>query len=411
MDDDPHLLIYFVLAGLLVLSAFFSAAEVAFISLSPARVRILREKKTPAAKLIVLLKSRPQRFLATILIGNNLVNIFAAGLATVIATQIFGSRGLGIATGVMTVLVLIFGEIVPKAFAQKYAERFASISAFPLFALGKILIPITFLTEKLLHFLGARYFEKISEEEVVALVDLGTESGEIKKHEQEMIQNVLEFTDTRVEEVMTSRVEIEALEKTKTVQEAERFFIKHSHSRLPVFDSTIDRVIGVLTLWHILENRHAPDTLIEKLPLISPIFTPASRSIRSLFQEFKSRHMHLAIVIDEHGGTLGLVTLEDLLEEIVGEIEDEEDIAEENILLLNSKTLLVSGDTQLSEIDEQLETLLATGKFTTKNIAFLILEKLGRIPQKDVKIRAGGAEITVELVVQNRIEKVKIEKI
>jgi len=411
MSEDPHLVIYFSLFGLLLLSAFFSATEVAFVSLSPAKVRVLADKKTRAAKIIVGLKSRPQRFLATILIGNNLVNIFAAGLATMVATSLFGSKGLGIATGVMTILVLIFGEIIPKAFAQKHNEGFALLIAYPLFLLDKVLSPLTWCVEKGLYALGAKHSEKISEEEIVAAVGLGTESGEIKQHEQEMIQNVLEFTDTKVEEVMTSRVKIEALSKDSTVAEAQKFFQKITHSRIPIFDETIDKVVGILTLRQVFEHEGEKTLPVTKLKLIDSIFVPASRQIRSLFQELKSRRIHLAIVVDEHGGTLGLVTLEDLLEEIVGEIEDEEDVSEKEIHQLNAHTLLAMGDTQLSEIDSQLGTKLAHKEFSTKNLAFLILEKLKKIPKRDAKIRVGGVELTIEEIQDNRIEKVKVEKI
>ncbi|MFH1375431.1 MAG: hemolysin family protein [Patescibacteria group bacterium] len=411
MAEDPHLFIYLVLTGLIALSAFFSASEVAFMSLSAAKVHVLEDKKSRLAKLVVGLKKRPQRLIATILIGNNLVNIFAAGLATITATDLFGSAGLGIATGVMTLLILIFGEIIPKAFAQKHAEGFALASAYPLFILDKILTPLTWSIEKGLYALGAQHIEEISEEEVVAMVDLGTESGEIKKHEQELIQNVLEFTDTRVEEVMTPRVKIKALEKSKTVDEAQKFFRKVKHSRIPIYDESIDKIIGVLTLRQIFEHEGERNLLIEKLSLLEPIFTPPSRTIRSLFQECKSRHTHIAVVVDEHGGTLGIVSLEDLLEEIVGEIEDEEDVSEVRIEKLNAHTILTTGDTPLSEVDEKLGTKLTSGKFKNKNVAFLIFEKLGKIPHRHDKIRSHGTELTVEQVIDKKIEKVKIERI
>jgi CBS domain containing-hemolysin-like protein len=411
MEEDPNLIIYLALLGLLILSAFFSAVEVAFITLSPAKVRVLADKKTSASKLIVKLKSRPQRLLATVLIGNNTVNIFAAGLATMVATEVFGHAGLGIATGVMTFLILIFGEIFPKAYAQKHAEKLALFAAFPLYYLERIISPLTFILEKVLHALGMKHTERVTEAELVALVGLGVEGGELKKHEEEMIQNVLEFTDTKVEEVMIPRVEIEAIEKSKTVAEAEAFFRDGVYSRLPVYDNTIDKVIGVLTIRQIFEFQGDANLKLEKLPLLQPIFTPASRPIRSLFQEFKSRHTHLAIVVDEHGGTSGLVTLEDLLEEIVGEIEDEEDVSQESIQRVNSKTLLVDGDTLLWEIDKRLKTKLASGKYEGKTVAFLLLDKLGKMPHEDAKIRAGNAELTIEEVESKRIAKVKIEKI
>lgn len=411
MSDDSHLLIYLVLLVLLILSAFFSSSEVAFVSLSPAKVKLFEKHKSRFSKLVVMLKNRPQRLLATILIGNNLVNIFAAGLATVIATDLFGSLGLGIATGLMTILVLIFGEIFPKAFAQKHAKRFALCAALPLFILDKVLFPFTWSIEKTLHLLGADHTEKISEKEIVAAVDLGTESGEIKKHEQELIQNVLEFTDTRIEEMMTPRVKIATLSRKTTITEAENFFHKNTFSRIPIFDGSIDKIIGILNIRQLFVSKKRKNFLIEKLPLVEPIFAPASRTTRSLFKEMQSRHNHLAIVVDEHGGTLGLVTLEDLLEEIVGEIEDEQDVAEKEIQKINSRTFLVAGDAPIYEIDQLLGTRLERGRCDGKNIAFLLLEKFGKIPTENAKIRVENVELTVEKIFGNRIKEVKIEKI
>jgi putative hemolysin len=406
MDDDPHLILL-VLLGLLILSAFFSAAEVAFIALSPAKVRILQERKTRAARLAAYLKSRPQKFLATILIGNNLVNIFSAGLATVFATEFFGSSGLGIATGGMTLAILIFGEIVPKTFAQRYAENFVLFAAFPLIVLEKIFTPLTFLAEK---FLPASV-EKISEEEVVAAVDLGTESGDIETHEKEMIKNIFEFTDTRVEDVMIPRVEIVALSQTTSVDEAHKVFASQVFSRIPVFTESIDQIIGILSLRDIFEFRGSENVEISTLNLRKPIFTPKNRPISALFAELKLRHTHIAIVVDEYGGTLGLVTLEDLLEEIVGEIEDEVDEENTKIQKLNSKIALVPGNAPLIKIDEILQTELAQGEFESKNLAFLLLEKFERMPQKNAKLRWQNVNFTVEKVSPNRIEQVKIEKV
>lgn len=411
MSEDPHLLIYLTLFVLLVLSAFFSSSEVAFVSLSPAKVKVIAERKSRASKLVVALKSRPQRLLATVLLGNNLVNILASGLATVVATEMFGSFGLGIATGLMTFLILIFGEIFPKAFAQKYAENVALFSAFPLTVFEKILTPFTWTIEKILHAFGARHVERISEREIVAAVDLGTQSGEIKEHEKELIRNVLEFTDTRVDEVMTPRVEIAAIEKGMSVAAVEKFFHRHTFSRLPVFDDSVDKIIGILNFRQLFAWNGSRTVPIKKLSLIEPVFTPASRTTRSLFKELQSRHNHLAIVVDEHGGTLGIVTLEDLLEEIVGEIEDEQDSAAEEIEKINAHTLLASGTAPLCEIDELLGTKLEKGRFDGKSVAFLLLEKLAKMPRKNAKIRVANVELTIEKVLGNRIEKVKIEKI
>lgn len=407
MSEDPHLIIWLSLISLLALSAFFSASEIAFVALSPARLRVLTERKTRATKLVAQLKEHPQRFLATILIGNNLVNVLAAGLATILATEFFGSAGLGIATGVMTLALLIFGEIIPKTYAQRFAENFALVAAFPLTLLDKLFLPLTFLAEKFLPPAEAH----VSEAEVVAAVELGTESGEIKGHEQEMIKNILGFTDTRVEAVMTPRVKIAALAQETSVAEARNFFRQNNFSRLPVYADSIDQVVGILSLRRVFEFQGESTTPLKNLDLYEPIFTPGNRPIRALFRELKSRQIHLAIVVDEFGGTLGLLTLEDLLEEIVGEIEDESDIKETLFQKLNARTVRALGDTPLAILDEILETDLATGEFAEKNVAFLILTKLGKVPAPEMRLRVEGVEITIEQVTKNRIKQVKIEKL
>lgn len=408
--EPPQFLFAALIFGTaLLLSAFFSAAEVAFVALSPAKTRTLLEiEKSRAANLIAGLKSSSQRFLVTILIGSNLVNTFAAGYATVIATRFFGDAGLGIATGVVTFAMLIFGEVLPKSFAQKHAAATMLLFAYPLWLLDRLLFPLTYLAEKILPRDAA---VAVTEAELLATIDLGTESGELKEHERELIQNVLEFTDTRVGEVMVPRVEIEALEKSKTVAEASEFFQTHSHSRLPVFDEKIDSVIGFVSLRDVFEARGTPQKKLHELDLSQPIFTPISRPIRSLFLEFKSRRVHLAIVVDEHGGTAGLVTLEDLLEELVGEIQDEEDVAEEGLKRIHKTAVRAPGDTPLWDIDGELATTLATGEFESKNVAYLMLDRLGRLARAGDKIRVENVELTVEEVAGKRIKTVKIERI
>lgn len=411
MDDYHQYLIFgLVFLGLLVVSAFFSAAEIAFTSLSLARARALPEEHPGRrANLILRLKERPQHFLVMILIANNVVNIFTASLATVVATQAFGSTGLGIATGVTTFALLVFGEILPKAFAQKYHVGFLLIMAYPLFALDQLFAPLTFIVARILAVLGIRQTGKsMTEDELLALVEIGHEEGEIKAHERELIENVLEFTDTEVGEVMTPRVKVDALEQRTSVADAIDFSLSHSHSRIPIYATSLDHIIGVVTIRDLLEHRQESALAVGKLQLLKPVFTPLTRPIRALFQELTSRRIHIAIVIDEHGGMAGIVTLEDLLEELVGEIEDEEDVPETAIRELNSHTLLVLGNTLLSEIDDRLETELATGEYEGRTIAYLILAKLGRFPKQNERLRIDGVELTVEEIAKYRIHKVKI---
>lgn len=415
MDEDPGSLLWFLpaLLTLLALSAFFSAAEVAFVSLSPARLRSLAENHPGrATKLLAELHGRPQRFLSAILIASNVLNTFSAGLATIVATRLFGSAGLGIATGVMSILILTFTDIIPKSLAQKHAAGFSLVAAYPLWLIDKVLTPFSILFDWLLGAIGSKHERAtITEQELLAAVDIGTEGGEIQHHERELIQNVLEFTDTRVGEVMRPRVDIIGVSRELTVAHAREIFEKNRFSRLPVFDGTIDRVVGIISLRRVLEHGDEPERPLAELEFVEPIFTPESRPVRSLLQEFLSRRRHMAIVIDEHGGTLGLVTLEDLLEELVGDIEDEADVREQTVTRLNSRTVRADGGVHLAEIDEAIETELASGEFVNKNVAYLVLEKLGRMPRVNDRVRAGEAEITVEEVVANRIETVKVERL
>lgn len=414
MDDDPgqFALAFLTLGALLVASAFFSAAETAYVSLSSAKVRALADERrgSRAVRVLTRLHAHPQRLLAAILIASNVLNTFSAGLATVVAMRLFGDAGLGIATGVMSFLILTFTDIVPKTFAQRHAVPLALACAYPLVVVDLILFPLSWIFEKSLAALGLRRAAKtMTEDELLALVEIGHEEGEIKAHERELIENVLEFTDTHVGEVMTPRVKIDALERRTSIADAITYFLAHSHSRLPVYDTSLDTVVGVVTLRDVLEYRAVPTRAVGELPLIRPVVTPITRPIRALFQELTSRRIHLAIVVDEHGGTAGLVTLEDILEEIVGEIEDEEDVPADAIRALNAHTLLVPGATPLTEIDDRLGTMLATDKCADRNIAFLILEKLGRFPKRDERLRVDDVDLTVEEVAKHRIVSVKID--
>ena len=410
VEEDPFPLIISAFPALLLLSAFFSASEVAFISLSPAKIRSLN-KDAPGrlTQLVVRLSQKPERLLTTILIGNNVVNIFMASLATVVATRLFGDAGIGLATGAVTLGVLVFGEIFPKGIAQRHAVAFCRYSAIPLSALSFVLTPFTVVFEKLFHFFGGQRKLGISEEELKAAVDLGTESGEIKEHERELIQNVLAFTDTRVGAIATPRVDIIAIEKNSPLTEAKALFHKENVSRMPVFAGSLDNVVGVLTLRQVFRAEDSVRTVGELL-LKEIVLTPSSRPIRSLLSEFLSRHRHMAVVIDEHGGTSGLITMEDILEELVGEIEDEEDVREQEMQKVNSKVVIAPASTTLLDIDEALGTQLHLEEgCEEENIAFLVLEKLGRLAKTNDRLRAGGAEITVEEATRTKIISVKIE--
>lgn len=404
-----------ILLALLVLSGFFSGSETAIIATSEAKVRNLVDQKKRGAKVLKMLKEDPHRLLITILIGNNLVNIGASVLATVIFTKLLGDSGLGIATGVMTFLVLVFGEITPKSFATKYSAQMSLMVARPLYILQIIFSPIIWILDKivkvLIKWMGSDVREEqISEEEIKAFIDMGAEKGSIEKRERELLKNVLQFNDIEVEEVMTPRVSIETLPIESTLQEAIDFAIQKSHSRIPVYKDTIDNIVGIITIKDILmlSEKYNDNKKLENLELKKPLIVPVSKKIDVLFREFQKARTHLAIVIDEYGGTAGLVTLEDLLEEIVGEIIDESDIEEMPISAVSDYEIEAHGVTKLEDINDYLGIKLHGNE--KEPISALILDKLHRFPREGEIVKFPHAKVKVLKMHDNQIMRVAVIK-
>jgi CBS domain containing-hemolysin-like protein len=405
----------FLLVLLLILSGFFSGSETAIISLSNARVRTLVTEKRKNSRILDLLKRDPHKLLITILIGNNLVNIGASVLATVVFTDLFGSTGLGIATGVMTFLVLVFGEITPKSFATKYAVGMSLFVAKPLYIMQIIFSPVIWILNKLVRLLmnimGSEYIdEEVSEEEIKALIELGAEKGSIEKREKELLKNILQFNDITVEEVMTPRVSIDALPEESSLQEAIDFVIKKSHSRIPIYKDTIDNIVGIVTIKDILmlSEEYNDNKKLENCDLKKPLFVPVSKKIDILFKEFQKARTHIAIVIDEYGGTAGIVSLEDLLEEIVGEIIDESDIEEIPISKVSDYEIEAHGVTKLEDINDYLGINIKGHE--REPISALILDKLNRFPKNGEIIKFPNAKVRVLKIHENKIIKVSVSK-
>lgn len=382
--EDPSSLSFLFLFVLLLFSAFFSGSEVSLVSISKAKARSFVLQKKRGAHSLEFLKSHPDRLLITILIGNNLVNILIPVLSTVIFTNIFGNAILGILTGILTIILLLFGEILPKSFAQKYADSVALVTAPLIVFFSQLLFPLVWPLERLLHFFGKNGNpEKIfSDEELLALAEIGEREGALEADERERIENVLEFGETVAEEVMTPRPEMDVLSDDTTLEEAIRFFLEKTHSRIPIFSETIDHIEGIVTLKNILkyEQSFPPHAELRDLPKNPVLTVPVSMPLEDVMKEMKWKRTHMAIVIDEHGGTAGLVTLEDLLEEVFGEIEDETDKKEEEIRQLPDGSYLVSGNTALEDIHE--ETGFSLPGEEADRIAKAILENLGRFPKR-----------------------------
>ncbi len=406
-----------ILLILLLLSGFFSASETALMSISPAQVHDMTHKKLKGSIALKRLKGNSHKLLITILVGNNLVNVWASVYAAVVFQEIFHSVSITIVTALMTFFILMFGEIIPKSFATTHAKWLSRFFAPILFGLQTILWPVIWILDKVIAILmrvcGGKDASKklVTEDELKAMVTIGVEEGEFEKRERELIENVLEFTDTRVEEIMTPRVEIEALPESTSVKEAADFIVSHGYSRIPVYRKTIDHIVGVVTINEVLAAMHN-DEDAKTLKQIDPtkaFKVPHSMPINRLFHLFQKERSHMAIVLDEHSGTAGLITLEDVLEEIVGEIIDESDIDEAHYKKISDNTILASGKAVLEDLSEELGIVFPEPEH--KTISYLVVEKLGRFPHKGEIIKFDKFEIKVLMLDRNgHIAEVRIKR-
>ena len=372
------------------LSAFFSGAEVALVSISELKARHLAEQHVKGAKSLLYLKDHPKRMLITILIGNNVVNIGGSALATKLAIDLFDSAGVGIATGVMTFLILTFGEIAPKTFATRNAKQVALSIAPMIVFLKNLLLPLVGL-----FLLITKAFEGdgedeplITEQEVQHIITVGAEEGQIKPDEREMIHRIFKFDDTEVEDVMTPRTEMFALDQEMSIEEAMPIISKQEFSRIPVFEEAVDHIKGVVFARELLQavakHKDGDDDISRtKLKDIAqkPLFIPEHKKIDKVLKELQRKKTHMAIIVNEHGGVEGLVTIEDLLEEIVGEIFDEADEVESLITKKSHNHWLVLGKTPLELINQQLGTTIPEND-DYNTVAGLIQDKLGKVPEQ-----------------------------
>lgn len=405
-----------ILLILLILSGIFSGTEVALVSLNDVKVRALLDKKRKGARTLSKIKANPQKLIITILIGNNIVNIGASAYATFIITNLVGSKGVGIATGIMTFLILLFGEIVPKSFAVKRAEKIALLASRPLELLQFVFSPLIWIfdvmSKIILRFTGGgKEYPIITEGELRIMAKLGVEEGTILKKEREMLESIFKFNDITAEDVMTPRVKMFSIEQDLKLADVLMPIIKSPYSRIPVYKKNRDNITGVLYIRDVLTHlAHKRDLDIKIKELAKkPFFVPKEKNIDELFKDFQEQNIHMAIVLDEHGGTEGLVTLEDLLEELVGEIIDESDVSSEIIMRVDKNTILVDGGTELKAINKFFNVRIPGEEHD--EISEVILRELGKIPQKDETVCFDNLEINVLDVTEKKINRVKITKV
>jgi len=402
-----------VLAVLLLFSGFFSGVETALMSISTVKVKSLLREKRKGSEALQRIKSNPHRLIITILVGNNIVNIGAASYATVVFTDLFGSSGIGIATGVMTFLILVFGEITPKTFAAQNAERISLAVAGAVELLSRIMLPVLIIFEHISKFmtktLGTKTEKALSEEEIRTIVAIGRKEGILDKGAAEMMQNILRFEKTKVTDIMTPDADIEMINGNLKLKDVLDFVIRKPYSRYPVFLHNRDNIIGILDVDDIL--RFVRDRKLSGLikNISRPVyFVPESKEIDDLLAEFEGKKIPLAIVVDEYGHVSGLVTVEDILEEIVGDIFDKSKISNKHIKKINERTYMVNAKVPVEDLNELLSLGIRSQKYNT--VAGLIEHKLQRIPRKGEKIREGRATITVDLVTKQEIKRVRIVK-
>lgn len=417
MDTTGSPLGLVVLAVLLVLSALFSGSETALFAVNRLRMRQMAEAGRRRPALVLRLLEEPGRVLTALLVGNNIVNVTASVLAAAILVELFGpQRGPLYAIVVMTFLILIIGEITPKTAAAKYADKLALLVARPVYWLTRVLSPViwflSMISNVLVRPLGGRVnlaSPLVTEEEIRLLVKMGEEEGVIEEEEREMIHSIFEFRDTVAREVMVPRIDMVCVEDTATLDEVLRVILEEGHSRVPVYHESIDQIIGVLHVkdvaGHVVAGR---GTTLARDVARPAYFIPETKQLDDLFREMRRKKNPMAIVVDEYGGVAGLVTIEDLLEEIVGPILDEYDVEEKLFEVINDQVALVDGRMGIEEVNELLGLDLRAGEMDT--IGGFVYSLLGRRPTQGETVAVGGAEIQVERLDGTRIASVKITK-
>ena len=400
---------------LLILSSIFSSTETALTTVNKIRMRTLSEAGNKKADRVLRVTENQGKMLSAILIGNNVVNLSASSLATSIAIERFGSVGAGIATGILTLLILIFGEIAPKTMATINADQISLWASGFIEFLMWILTPVIFIVNKLA--MGVLLLFRVdpnksqnamTEEELRTIVDVGEESGVIETEEKEMIHNLFDFGDSEAKEIMIPRIDMTFVSKDATYQEVIEIFKEDKFTRLPVYEETTDNVVGILNMKDLLLCEDPNTFSIDEI-MREPYFTFEHKNTADLFMEMRKSSISLAVVLDEYGVTAGMITLEDLLEEIVGEIRDEYDTDEEDaISQISDREYLVLGSTNLDDVNDELGTSFQSDDYDT--IGGYCLELLDHLPEcNEITFAEDGTLLKIMAMDKNRIHKVFIK--
>ena len=392
-------------------SAFFSASETAFSSLNQIRLKSRAEDGDSSAARVLNMAEQYDKLLSTILIGNNIVNIAAASIGTIIFTKMLGAeRGATVSTMVLTVVVLIFGEVTPKSLAKEMPEKVATAVSPFLALLMALMTPLTWLFtqwKKLLgHFVHSGEADTITEGELMTMVSEAENDGELTDRESELIRSAIEFDDVEVEEILTPRVDVVAVEDDIPLEELAQTFAESGYSRLPVYHGTIDNIIGVVHEKDFYIARLKKATKIDDL-VVPTLYTTGSTQISQLLRTLREQHHHLAVVVDEYGGTEGIITLEDILEELVGEIWDEHDEVTEDFRKQSDGSWLVSGSASVDDLYEELD-LPEEEDIDSNTVNGLVQEKTCHLPKVGDRFTLGEYDGVVTRTAKRRVTEVRL---
>jgi len=402
---------------LIGLSGFFSGLEVALVGIRKSKVIQLFNEGKKGSKALHKLKTNPSWMMSSVNLGNNLVNVGASALATSLAIRLFGNDGLGIAVGIMTFLILVFGEITPKTYCNANSTKIALKYAPVLLVFSYVFYPVVkffeIITKGVVKLTGSSNTPPpITEEEIKGVIDQGLEEKAIEKDEMELVHGALKFDDTVIRSVMTPRTKMFSLNSKMLLFEALPQINQRGHSRIPIYGDSRDDFVGFIHVRDVLKELEK-DNKMASLEQISrtAVFASQEKMVSALLKEMKGRKTHMAIVVDEHGGVEGLVTLEDLLEEIVGEIEDETDLTKQaEYERIDQNTIVTNGDIEIDTINKTFNTKVPEGD-DYASLNGLLHERLQDIPQEGDKVEVDGLRMVVEKVSKNTVKKIRIERI
>lgn len=413
---DSHSILTLLLLILLVaFSAFFSSSETALSSASRIRMKNYANsssKKSRGARMALKLMEEFDRTISTILIGNNIVNILATSIATVFFTDLLGPAGVAVSTVVLTIVILIFGEVLPKSIAKDYAESYSVSIAGPMSLLVKLFLPLSFLLSKMKGLVVRGRDEEgeaapsVTEEELKYIIEEIEDEGVLEQQESELVQSALEFDEITVEEILTPRVDIQAIDLSSGPEAALQFFQKHHYSRLPVYEKTIDHIVGIIHERDFYRSYLRNPQFDLRNVIKQPVYVPPTVRISNLMAQLQKGKTHMAIVTDQYGGTMGLITLEDVLEELVGDIWDESDEVSYEMKALDDHTYAVSADMNVHDFFEQLECAYNEDEVESNTVGGWFTDELGRIPEEGDTVETSSFIASVRTMDEKRVKEI-----